>query len=407
MSPCGASEMSPPAPRPDRPVGLYLHVPFCGAKCPYCNYPVDVDPDHTTSRHFAYADALIDEYEARRHVLKGRDVRSLYIGGGTPSHWQTDALEHVLQRVSRDIELASLDVTLEANPCDIDGGTLDAWQAFGIDRLNIGVQSFQTDILERIGRRHDPSRAEETLAISLDRDALRVGCDLLFGVPGQSLSTWRRDVDAIAALDPLTHVTAYEFELDDSTPMGERDADDLARPSSDERLEMLEMAADTWRKQGFERHEIGSFARREGASRHTTLYWTGGEYLGLGMGAHSLTIAPSSGVVRRVNPADLETYLASPADSGCDESIEPSEYLLQRLSLAMRTTRGLEMDVLRHQFEGAVSSRQLEWAREALDQLVDRGVLCEERSHYRPTDRGLHREDGVARWLARRFPTDS
>lgn len=388
-------------PRHDRAAGIYLHVPFRSSPS---SVSLERSPpgDDSESLHRRYADALIDEYEARRDRLADRDVQSLYIGGPEPSCWHRDALNEVLQHLRGDVALDAIEVTLEVAPADVDAERLEAWNSLGIERLNLDVGSLQPDVRHHLEHRFGASYVFEILEKTLARESLNVGVDLVFGAPGQSLETWQSDVERTTAFDALSHATWREWE----ETSGGRGKDSSDAPSEATRLDMLHEAVETSRRRGFERYELGSVARPGGACRHNTLYWIGGEYLGLGLGAHSFDLREGT-PTRRSNPGDLESYLAAPTRPGRLRTIAPEDYFVQRIALAMRTRQGLAFQEVRSQFEDALSETTLDRTLDVLEPLVDRGLLTRDALRYRPTDRALEVEDTLSTWLARRLPPAS
>ncbi|MEM1350015.1 MAG: coproporphyrinogen-III oxidase family protein, partial [Myxococcota bacterium] len=257
--------------------------------------------------HESYADQLIAEFDARRHELEGRWVPTLYFGGGTPSLLAVEQLRRVVRHCWRG-ELE--EVTIEANPADIDARRLDAWADMGITRVSLGVQSFQGRMLRALGRNHDAQRAWGAARTLSEDGRFRTSIDLIFGGPHHTLEEWEADLDCVAALEGLEHVSTYTLTVEPNTPFFRLHERGQLHPArEDVAARMFDVMEERLGALGFERYEVSSFARGERArSMHNTTYWLGAEYMGLGVGAHSLFIG-AGGVERRVNTRHVSAYL--------------------------------------------------------------------------------------------------
>ncbi|MFP4597036.1 MAG: radical SAM family heme chaperone HemW [Persicimonas sp.] len=391
--------------RDDAACGIYVHVPFCARQCPYCDFAVDV---RKTIPHTEYADALIEEFSGRRHLIDGRDVRTIYFGGGTPSLWQPEQLDRVMREIRGALGPDEpAEVTLEANPDDVTRSNLSAWCDAGVTRLSIGCQSFQPRVLKSLNRNHTPERAIEAVELALAHGPDIVSLDLIFGNPGQSFEEWEADLDQVEQFvlesdgsernDRLDHLSAYHLTIEPGTAFARRRAKGrLSVPDDDRSFEMLERLVARCEELGLMRYEVSNFARAGCRSQHNTLYWTGAEYLGLGVGAHSLQIDAEDGVVRRANPRLTADYLASPGEPGELEQLSAKEHLVERLFLGIRTREGLDFAQLRRQFGGAVPTEWLDRAEGGLDEMVDSAFLERSTHIYYPTHAGLNLADALA-----------
>lgn len=390
--------------RSDRAAGIYVHVPFCARQCPYCDFAVDV---RRTIPHEAYADALLAEFERRRRRLEGRDTRTIYFGGGTPSLWAPEQFARVLERLRAALDGEPVEVTLEANPVDITRQNLQTWTAAGVTRLSIGCQSFQPRLLEALNRVHSREQALAAVEMAITHGPSIVSLDLIFGNPHQTLQEWDRDLDVVAQLDGLGHLSAYHLTIEPGTAFARRvKKGRLTIPDDDTAFDMLERLVERAEAMGFERYEVSNFARPGLRSRHNTLYWTGAEYLGLGVGAHSLHISGDAGVIRRANPRNTAAYLEAPGEPASVERLGPREHLVERLFLGVRTREGLDFAELRRQFDGAVDPTLLDNAEAKLEGFVSRGLLERIGATFVPTHRGLDVADALADRLVSAFGTD-
>lgn len=383
-------------PRRDARGGVYIHVPFCARLCPYCDFAVTVKAEIP---HRAYADALLAEFSARAEALDGRDVKTIYLGGGTPSLWDRGELRRVLDVVRARYGVSDdIEITLEANPNQIDTVALREWKAAGINRLSIGCQSFQPRMLKALRRNHSAQEAVQAVERALGAFE-KVSLDVMFGGPGQTLEEWALDLAQLGRFEGLSHVSAYSLTVEPGTAFWIRQKrGTLQIAEEDVAAEMMEQLVEYLAGLGLERYEVSSFARPEARSAHNSNYWLGGEYLGLGVGAHSFGLGPGGGgaeVVRRNNPRKLDVYMAAPEKAAEVERLSAYDHLLERLFLGVRTAWGLDFEEIRHQFGGVIGEDVLGRARELLEEMVREGFLVGE-SVFRPTEPGFRFADTLA-----------
>ena len=269
--------------RPGEPLGVYVHFPFCGVRCPYCDFAVDTRADIP---HDAYADAVVAELAARAPWFDGAGpLASIYFGGGTPGLWRPDALGRVLEAARAAFggaPAATLEITVEVNPGEVGEAQLAALRRQGVNRLSIGVQALDDRLLTALGRNHAAAAGPDCVRAARAAGFDNVSVDLMFGIPGQSLDDWRRAVDAVIALAP-EHVSAYALTVERGTAFGALErAGRLARPDDDEVAAMFEHARAALAAAGLAPYEVSSYARPGRRSRHNQLYWSLAPYLGVG-----------------------------------------------------------------------------------------------------------------------------
>ena len=371
-----------------RPYGVYVHFPWCTFRCPYCDFAV------TTARPIPgarYARALLRELSARAPAFEGLACRTLYLGGGTPSLWEPEHLAEVVAAVRRLGLPADAEVTLEANPESVDQDRLDAWRAAGVNRLSLGVQSFDGEVLRQLGRRHSPEQAERALRLAA-RALGNVSVDLIHGARRSTEATARLDARRAAALG-ATHVSAYALTLDpevlaEDVPLGRavRSGRLELPPEEEVQAQAAAIRAELVRA-GLRRYEVSNFARPGFASRHNRLYWEGESYLGVGVGAfgclHRGETAVRWGNHRRVEAwfADVEAGRLPTAE---EDRLRPREVRNERVMLALRTARGVATADL-----GAAQRRELDRLRRA-------GLASARRGRVSLTARGLDLHSDVA-----------
>lgn len=320
-----------------RPLGVYVHFPFCGVHCPYCDFAVEV---RESIPHDEYADAVVGEIAVRTQWFAGASLRSIYFGGGTPGLWRADALGRVLDGARAafgDTPADGLEITVETNPGELAAGHAADLRRAGVNRLSIGIQSVDDRLLHGIGRNHDGAAVAPAVAAIKAAGFDNWACDLLYGLPGQSMDDWRRSIDAVLALDP-PHVSAYALTIERGTPFGVLDrAGRLPRPGDDEVAAMFEWGRDALESAGLSQYEISSYARPGRRAVHNGLYWSGGAYLGAGASAASFRPLADGSGWRFSNPRAAATYLrAAVAGRG---SPEPAK-------LEHRTRTDLESEAL-------------------------------------------------------------
>jgi len=293
-----------------RPLGVYVHFPFCGSRCPYCDFAVAI---RSEIPHDAYTDAVLAELGTRAPWWKGAgspNLASIYFGGGTPGLWRPDALGRVLTEVRRAFAGgAGLEITVEANPGDLDRTTLADLRAQGVNRLSFGAQAFQDHLLKRIGRRHEASAIPRAFEAARAAGFDNLCADLMFGLPDQTIDNWRASLAALCALGP-EHITAYALTVEPGTRFGALDRKGrLKRPGDDLVTAMYSTCDEFLTRAGYEHYEISSYARPGRRSVHNSLYWTMGAYLGLGVSASSFRPLASGQGWRFSNPRSVSDYL--------------------------------------------------------------------------------------------------
>ena len=379
---------------PPLPSALYVHVPFCISKCAYCDFASAVSD---LRWHTPYVDAVL--YAAGHYSFYDvlDDVTSLYVGGGTP----TILSDELVRLVTGLREIASLragaEITVETNPETTDLRLVEMLAAAGVNRFSLGVQSFDDTVLSTLGRRHDAARAEQAATV-LARSGQRFSVDLICGVPGQSVASWRRSVERAVATG-AGHVSVYPLSIEEGTPLDRAiEAGSMPEPDPDAAAEMMQIAADVLAEAGLARYEVANYARPGEESRHNTSYWTGSAYLGLGPSASSMlpvaAFAPIAGAegwapvpdtsarCRFTAIADTETWLRNPLAAPVEtEYLTAEEVAREDVMLGMRRSVGVPAE--------QVAAAGLDAVLESLGAsgLVER-TRGEEGDRWHPTSRG-------------------
>lgn len=374
---------------------LYVHFPWCLSKCPYCDFASVVSESVPAED---YTRLLGLELEARVLALgvTGRTLDAVYVGGGTPSLWPPDLLSRFLERTASLLTLpARAEISLEANPGAADEARFAGYRRGGVNRLSIGVQSFQAQLLEALGRRHDAASAERAVAAARAAGFDNVSVDLIYGVQGQTVDHARADARRAAALE-TEHVSAYALTLDrealaQEVPLARQLArGEVELPSSEAVVEMQRAYATTLGAAGLERYEVSNYARPGYHSRHNAAYWTGGEYLAIGAGAVGRV-----GTVRYSNHRGAQRYGAD-VDAGrlpqaSEEVLAADELFAERLSMGLRLVSGVDVDAVAADF-----GRTLDARRPLIGRLVAEGLAAWRDGRLALTPRGLDVHSSVA-----------
>jgi oxygen-independent coproporphyrinogen-3 oxidase len=365
----------------DASVGVYVHVPFCGRVCPYCDFAVVAARRLAPSQAARYVDAALRELETRRAAFAGRWLASLYLGGGTPSLLPPEEVERLVGGVRAAFPArGEVETTLEVNPGTLERERLAGFRRAGVERVSLGVQSFDDTTLRRLGRAHRAREVRRSLDACRAAGFEVLSLDLLFGAPGQTRAELEADLAAAVAFGP-EHLSVYELTLEPGTPFAEAAARGrLRRPDEELLVEMHEVVEARLGAAGYRRYEISSWARPGREARHNRRYWERRPVLGLGMGAVSSDPpgeeAPFG--ARRTNLRQLEGYLGA-VEAGHPPQTEPPEVLgpetarSEAVFLALRTARGLDAAAFAAEFGAAPRT----FYAEVIDPLVAAGLLCE------------------------------
>lgn len=366
-----------------RPLGLYIHIPYCLSRCHYCDFnSYRLDSDQAGQ----YLQALAREITIRASsdAIRHRRVCSVFFGGGTPSILQASQLNGVLDhcRAAFTFE-AGAEVTLEVNPGTVDLPKLRALREGGVTRLSVGVQAVQDRLLERIGRAHTAHEAERAFRLMREAGFRNINLDLMFALPGQSVDDWAETLDWAIRVGP-EHLSVYGLILEEGTPLHQEHCKgEIGLPDEETEALMYRMAVDRLREAGFEHYEISNFARPGFRCRHNLVYWQHQEYLGIGAGAHSFLAG------RRVSNELLPArYVSAIAERGTavagGEELSDEMLRVERLMLGLRLLAGLELQA----FKDALGVDELA-ASDRVTRLLDDGFLRLQEGRVQIAERGL------------------
>jgi len=362
------------------PLALYVHFPWCVRKCPYCDFN-----SYTLSGELpeaAYLKRLLRDLESQAREARGREVLSIFLGGGTPSLFSPETIGTLLAAARRSLRLAAdLEVTLEANPGAIERGAFREYRAAGVTRVSLGAQSFDERALRVLGRIHSPAETRRAAEELHAADLGNFNLDLMYALPGQDVAGALADLDAALELSPA-HLSHYQLTLEAGTVFAARPP---ALPDEDAAWAMLGGCTARLTDAGFEQYEVSAYARQGHECRHNLNYWSFGDYLGVGAGAHGKLTFPEDGeIVRTLRPREPRRYLGC-ADGELGHRVVPRpERAFEFMLNALRLTAG---------FEAASFPERtgLDWDEIAapMRAVLERGLLLRTEKGYRPSALGL------------------
>ena len=320
------------------PLGIYVHVPFCRSKCQYCDfYSLATKEDKLID---GYLDAVCDHIKEAGELAPNYKVDSIYFGGGTPSFFGADGMAVILTTIRRNFDVDNnAEITFECNPDSVNDRLLHRLRAEGFNRVSLGIQSDDDEMLKKLGRPHNYAQAVGAYHRIRKAGFRNVSVDLMYGLPGQTLLQWQETLDSVLRLLP-EHISCYGLKVEEGTPFAQIE-DSLNLPDEDTVAEMYLTAVDVLQSRGYKQYEISNFCRRNAVSKHNMKYWMGGEYLGFGPSASS-DFAGKRFTLKR----DLQAYIQGIRDGGDImeemEEIPMRERAGEYLMLRLRTNVGID-----------------------------------------------------------------
>ena len=316
--------------------GIYIHIPFCKSRCRYCDFFSTTQLE----KREAYIHALIHEWQTYQPLWSKQEIRTIYLGGGTPSLLPIECLRLLLHSILSSINPTTIqEVTLEANPGDITPQNIQAWRAMGINRLSMGVQSFNDSLLQLVGRRHTAQQAIQAVQTAQAEGITNISIDLMYALPGQTMADWQADIDQALALQ-VPHISSYGLIYEEGTPLTQwLEQGKITAIDEDNEMQMYDYLVEQLTQHGYEHYEVSNFALPRQHSKHNSSYWNDTPYLGLGAGAHSY-----DGTMRWWNIDDLDQYIAQAMSHQLTpehETITPQERHTEQVMLGLRTSKGV------------------------------------------------------------------
>lgn len=370
-------------------IGLYIHIPFCESRCVYCGFYSTT----LNSLHKSYLDALFREMEMRHNeisIFETNDgvpytIDTIYIGGGTPSVLSEKELVGIIEKSRSIFPGVPREITVEMNPDDVTVNKISAIRSAGVNRISIGIQTFDDDRLRFLRRRHTVQQARNAFKIIRDNGIENISIDLMFGFPGETLDEWKIDLNEAIALSP-EHISAYCLMYEEGTPLYNMLENGTVKQIDEEiSLSMYNILIDTLAENGYEHYEISNFARYGKRSIHNSSYWHDIPYLGFGASAHSYTLKK-----RSWNVDNIKEYISMirngilPSE---EERIDNNTHYNDLITTAMRTCEGLNLDALPDYYS--------RYAMNCASESIRRGLLEVHNNHLRLTREGLFVSDRI------------
>lgn len=363
------------------PLALYVHLPWCVRKCPYCDF--NSHKAGAAPPFSSYVDALLADLRSEARHAAGRPLVSLFLGGGTPSLFPAQEIERLLVAVRAEFDVVdAVEITMEANPGTIEHGALAGYAAAGVNRLSIGAQSFSAAALTRLGRIHTVADIGRTVAEARDAGFANLNIDLMYALPGQDAAAAQRDLEQAVALQP-DHISWYQLTLEPNTVFFAKPPGDLP---DDDHIAVIQHEGERFlANSGYEQYEISAYARGAQRCRHNLNYWTFGDYMGIGAGAHGKRTAGGE-ILRTVKPANPQMYIEAmlAGSQPAPTSIAPPDRVFEFMLNALRLTDGFAEDAF-------VARTGIPAAdiRPRLESLLEKQLLEEfEAGQWRPSERG-------------------
>lgn len=347
--------------------GIYVHIPFCKSRCKYCDFYSTT----LLSQRAIYVKALLCEWEDyKKSNMLWHHPKTLYLGGGTPSVLEPEAIKDIIHAIEPDIDA---EITLEANPGDLNREILRELRLIRINRLSIGIQSFHDSLLQFIGRRHAAEDAKNIVRMAKEEGFDNISIDLIYGLPGETMEMWKSDVAEAITLHPQ-HISAYCLTYEPNTILTHlRDTGEIRETYETILNDMFDYLCDELSTNGYNHYEVSNFALPGYHSRHNSSYWDFTPYLGLGAAAHSF-----DGEKRWWNPADLQLYMEQARTHALKRELEildAEQHRMEQIMLRLRTSKGIDCSLVEPE--------------KTISYLND-GFLKKSAGHYIATQRGLH-----------------
>lgn len=371
------------------PLSLYVHFPWCIKKCPYCDFNSHTVRDSIPEKD--YLQAVVADLEQHAPDIWGRPVASIFFGGGTPSLMTGEGMDFLMGKIRSIVKLEpSAEITLEANPGAVDQSRFTAYRQCGVNRLSIGVQSFNSQHLQSLGRIHSSQQATDAVISARNAGFDNFNLDLMHGLPGQTTEQAGDDITAALALSP-THISYYQLTLEPNTLFAAKPPE---LPEDDELWEIQQAGKHLLANAGYQQYEVSAYASNRHQCQHNLNYWLFGDYLGVGAGAHSkLTFPAHNSIIRhskRKQPADYMRSATSADRIQGQRELTLADSRLEFMMNALRLNDGFSIDDFRLR-----TGESIDGVRSIIDSLTDDGLLTRSLMRVSPTPTGLRYLDSV------------
>lgn len=364
----------------DLPLSLYVHIPWCVRKCPYCDFNSHESKESLPET--LYVNALMQDLESHLHRVQDRPIVSIFFGGGTPSLFSAQAIERILEGTAKRLSFApNIEITLEANPGTIDTVRFKEFRKAGINRLSLGIQSLQNDKLKTLGRIHDRENALRAISLAQEAGFTNFNLDLMYGLPHQSIDDALHDIETALSFQP-THLSWYQLTIEPNTLFYHQ----TPPLPGDDALWDMQMAGQTAIHQaGYQQYEVSAYAKPGKECVHNRNYWEFGDYLGIGAGAHSkMTDSKNQSVHRFMQVKHPKDYLdKTKRQTQIIQTIAETDLIFEFMLNALRLTEGVPAQMFTER-----TGLSLETIRPLLDKAKQKGLLVDAHDIIRPSALG-------------------
>lgn len=371
--------------------GIYIHIPFCKTKCPYCSF-TSITPGEIPEKE--YVSSVLKEIRLRRNETELRNIGTVYFGGGTPSLISPGGISCILSAISEKFNLVKPEITIEANPGAVDKDRLRSFRYAGVNRISIGIQTFNDRLLSNLGRSHSGKEALTAFESARQAGFDNIGIDLMHSIAGESLQDWKDDLRDAMLLHP-EHISPYNLTIEEGTPFhNSQEKGCLVLPPDDEQADMLLATIETLCAAGYEHYEVSNYALPGCRSRHNQIYWKGGNYIGLGVSAHSYY--RKGWGVRMANSPDLTYYIDHMNNDAAavveEEILTRAKAMTESIFLGLRMMEGININ----DFESRFGIKIEEAYKDTIEELTTEGFLIHDNDHLKLTGKGLLFSNDVA-----------
>ena len=375
--------------------GIYIHIPFCKSKCAYCNFFSLA----SESKINDYVEALKKEIVLRKNYLGGETVKTIYFGGGTPSLLSVKNIEEILELLNKYYEIIpNPEITLEINPDTIDREKMSSLKQIGVNRMSVGIQSFDDEDLRYLGRRHDSRHAMQVLEDLKQTDFEKITLDLIYGMPTLTEEKWNKNLDIFFSTG-ITHLSAYALTVEPKTILGQRiEKGELQSVSEEETIRHYNILVERTKENDFEHYEISNFAKEGFRSQHNSIYWRDEKYLGLGPSAHSY-----DGKSRQWNISNLTKYIQLVGDAETQrrrdaelfyekEILSTEDKFNEYVMTSLRTSWGCDIEKIERNYGKSYAHHFLK----NIKKYLENGEMLKENNTYFLSEEGKLFADGIA-----------
>ncbi len=368
--------------------GVYVHIPFCASRCLYCDFFSTTE----SAKKESYVDALLQEMLCRKEEMSAAQrVETIYIGGGTPSQLSIDNLKRLFDGIYSIYDVnENAEVTIECNPEDVTASYAAGLTTLPVNRVSMGLQTFDNNRLRFLRRRHTNEKSLESVYLLKEKGYKNISIDLMFGFPEETPQMWSDDIDKALGLG-VPHISAYSLMYEEGTPLTRlKDSGKINVVDDETMLSMYTLLINKMEDAGYEHYELSNFCLKGMESRHNMSYWTGKSYIGLGAGAHSY-----DGVHRRWNITSLDKYIEGVHDGSVyweSETLSATDHFNEYIMTRLRTKKGIDIDYLHSSESKDIMTKEFE---RLLDLHLSAGNLVEENGRLRLSRKGLYISDSV------------